>query len=52
MKRGLGVQELQVKKTSLLREWLFTHLTEGEVWQTLPKRRYIGFKKIRRFIGS
>jgi hypothetical protein len=41
---GLGIQDLQVKNTTLLGKWLFKLLTKNGMWQTLLKRKYIGSK--------
>ena len=40
---GLGIHDLQVKNRALLGKWLFKLLTEQGVWQTLLRRKYVGF---------
>jgi hypothetical protein len=32
---GLGIHDLEVKNTALLRKWLFRLLTEDGIWQTI-----------------
>jgi hypothetical protein len=43
---GLGIQNLEVKNTALLGNWLFRLLTEDEVWQTFLRRKYVGSKAL------
>jgi hypothetical protein len=43
---GLGVHDLEVKKRVLLGKWLTRLLTEHGVWQQLPRKKYVGSKKI------
>jgi hypothetical protein len=43
---GLGIQDLEVKNTTLLGKWLFRLLTEDGVWQTLLRRKYVGSKAL------
>jgi hypothetical protein len=43
---GLGIHDLEVKNTALLRKWLFKLLIEEETWQTILKRKYIGQKAL------
>jgi hypothetical protein len=43
---GLGVQDLQVKNSTLSGKWLFKLLTEDGAWQTFLKRKYIGSKSL------
>jgi hypothetical protein len=50
--RGLGIQDLEVKKAALLRKWLFRLLTEDGIWQTLFRRQCVGSKAYHRFIGN
>jgi hypothetical protein len=41
---GLGIQDLEVKNTTLLGKWLFRLLTGDGVCQTLLRRKYVGSK--------
>jgi hypothetical protein len=45
-KGGLGIQDLEVKNTTLLGKWLFRLLTEDGVWQTLLRQKYVGSKAL------
>ena len=41
---GIGVHDLEGKKSALLGKWLYKLLTEDGVRQTIVKRKYIGEK--------
>jgi hypothetical protein len=41
---GKGVNDLEVKNSSLLGKWFYKLLTEDGVWQTIVRRKYIGEK--------
>jgi hypothetical protein len=43
---GPGVQDLEVKNTSLLGKWIFKLLTNDGTWQTILKRKYIGSRAL------
>jgi hypothetical protein len=48
----LGVHDIEVKNSALLGNWLFKLLTEDGIWQTLVKRKYIGYPKSYRNLGT
>lgn len=43
---GLGVRDLEVKNTALLKKWLFKLLTKDKVWQTVLNMKYISWKAL------
>jgi hypothetical protein len=43
---GLGIQDLEVKNTTLLGKWLFKLLTGDGTWQSILKRKYVGSKAL------
>jgi hypothetical protein len=43
---GLGINDLQVKNTTLLGKWLFKLLTEDGMWQILLKQKYVSSKAL------
>jgi hypothetical protein len=43
---GLGIQDLEIKNTSLLSKWIFRLLTEEGTWQSLLRRKYVGSRAI------
>jgi hypothetical protein len=39
--KDVRIHNLEVKIKELLGQWLFNLLTKNEVWQAIPKRKYI-----------